>query len=172
MVMTIALQELLSLGILFENSIMPHLIGLEGTLASFLSQERGNPSLTPFPFLLACISEGFLLPASGYLPIVLIKVRKLFVDSSQTFFVQFCLRVLEQLLLSLVALSLYFAQFNTLGWSTRPAGTIRSKFSVTSYSYIGEGKERSRSHLYGPRPCHEPDSNRRFPDARSGFSPF
>jgi len=44
-------------------------------------------------------------------------VRKLFVDSSQTFFVQFCLRVLEQLLLSLVALSLYFAQFHTLGWS-------------------------------------------------------
>lgn len=63
-------------------------------------------------------------------------------------------------LLSLVALSLYFAQFHTLGWSTRPAGTIRSKLSVTSY--IGEGKERSRSHLYGPRPCHELDSNQHF----------
>lgn len=29
-------------------------------------------------------------------------------------------------------LSLYFAQFHTFGWSTRPAGTIRSKLSVTS----------------------------------------
>ncbi|MCD9638752.1 hypothetical protein HAX54_022902 [Datura stramonium] len=53
-----------------------------------------------------------------------------------------------------------------------PQSTIRSKLSVTSYGHIGEGKGRSRSHLYGPRPCHEPDSNRRFPDARSGFEPF
>lgn len=41
-------------------------------------------------------------------------------------------------------------------WVGRPAGTIRSKLSVTSY--IGEGKERS----HGPRPCHELDSNQHF----------
>ncbi|MCD7461617.1 hypothetical protein HAX54_046632, partial [Datura stramonium] len=43
------------------------------------------------------------------------------------------------LLLSLVALSLYFAA-HTLGWSTRPASTIRSKFECDQLQPHRRGK--------------------------------
>lgn len=58
MVMTIALQELLSLGILFENSIMPH-------LTNFF-----------FLFFFMCKSPSTILYASTFLAVESLKYRK------------------------------------------------------------------------------------------------
>lgn len=62
-------------------------------------------------------------------------VRKLFVDSSQTFFVQFCLRVLEKLLLSF----LWFALANGCGMEGIQGRSLDSKCLGTKSQSRKEG---------------------------------